>query len=137
MVYNHLGRTENLIAATVSSLRDVENDLIGLMRVMPHANRLVPVRIERLTNILGGFDTVAVEQLNQLLQGDGYTLMQGRRSRRAISRHGALQIVEHGQQVANEGFFFCRCGLSGVAPGALFKIIKVSGETQILVFLFR
>jgi hypothetical protein len=56
------GRTKQLIAATVTTLGDFDDRLIRLKRVMSNGNRLVPVRIERHTNVSFRLDAVMVEQ---------------------------------------------------------------------------
>jgi hypothetical protein len=56
------GRTKQLIAATVTTLGDFEDGLIRLEWVIPNGNRLVPVRIERHTNVSFGLNAVMVEQ---------------------------------------------------------------------------
>ena len=135
-IYNDLGRTEDLIAEAVAAMRNFKNDLIGLVRIMPRTNRLVTVRIERQADVLDGLNTVAAEQLSQLLQRYSHTLMKGCRSRRVLGSQSELEIVEHRQQVADEGFFFRRSGQSGVPPGAFLEIFEVGGEPQIMILLF-
>ena len=76
IIYNNLGWTKHLIAAAVAALSNFEDDLIGLARVMPHRNGLVPVRIEGATQVLYGLDSVTVEQLAQLLQRHFHTVIQ-------------------------------------------------------------
>ena len=60
-VHNDLGRTKHFVAAAVAMLQDFEYDMIGLAAVLPHGNCLMPVRIERLTNVFDGLDPMTVE----------------------------------------------------------------------------
>ena len=135
IVHNDLGWTKDLIAATITTLSHFENDLIGLAWVVPHGNGLVPVRIEGPTHVLDGLDAVAVEQLAHLLQRHRHTLMRWLGGNRLLGSQGAFEIVENKQQVADECFLF-RCGLlAGIAPAPLLEILKVGGETQVIVLL--
>jgi hypothetical protein len=49
IIHNDLGRTKDLIAAAVASLSHFQDDPIGLARVVPHVDGLVPARIKRPT----------------------------------------------------------------------------------------
>ena len=135
IIHNDLGRTKDLIAAAVAALGDFEDDLIGLAWVMPHGNRLVPVGIEGPTQVLDGLDAVAVEQLAQLLQRHPHTLMQRFGGNGLRGSQGTFEIVENGQQVADECFLFRRGLLLGISPGALFEIVEVGGEAQVILLL--
>jgi len=135
IIYNDLGRSKDFVAAAVATLGDFEHDMIGLAWVMPHGNSLVPVGIEGPPNVLDGLDTVTLEQQAQLLQRHFHTLMQWLGGNGLLGSQGAFEIVENGQQVADEGFFFSR-GLSlGISPGALFEVVEVRGEAQVIVLL--
>jgi hypothetical protein len=67
IIYNDSGWTKDRIAAAVTTLRHFEDDPIGLARVVPHGNSLVPAGIEGLSQVLDGLDAMAVEQLAHLL----------------------------------------------------------------------
>ena len=135
IIHNDLGWTKDLIAAAVATLSDFEDDLIGLAWVVPHGNSLVPVGIEGPTHVLDGLDAVAVEQLAHLLQRHRHTLMQWLGGNGLLGSQGAFEIVENGQQVADECFLFRRGLLLGISPGALLEIVKVGGEAQVIVLL--
>ncbi len=47
----------------------------------------------------------------------------------------AFEIVEDGQQVANERFLCCRSAFLEIAPGALSKVVEVRGKAKIIVLL--
>ena len=102
---------------------------------MPHRDRLVSVRVERLAQCLDGFDAVALKQPAQLLQRHLHALMQLRRRSSTLTSHGAFEDVENGQQILDEGFLFRRRLLLRIAPGALAEIIEVRGQTQIVILL--
>jgi len=135
VVHNDLGRTKDLIAAPVATLGDFEDDMIGLAGVVPHKDGIVPVGIERPPHVFDGLDAVAVEQLAHLLQRHPHTLMQWFGGNRLLGSQGAFQIVENGQQVADECVLFRRGLLVGISPGALLEIVKVGGEAQVSVLL--
>ncbi len=135
IIHNDLGWTKDRIAAAVATLSNFEDGLIGLAWVTPHENSLVPAGIEGPTHVLDGLDTVAVEQLAHLLQRHRRTLMRWLGGNGLLGSQGAFEIVENRQQVADECFLF-RCGLlAGIAPGPLLEIVKVGGETQVIVLL--
>jgi hypothetical protein len=67
IIYNDLGWTKDLIAAAVATLKNFEDDLIGLAWVVPYGNSFVPVGIEGSPHVFDCLDAVAVEQLAHLL----------------------------------------------------------------------
>ena len=133
IIHNDLGWTKDLIAAAVATLSNFEDDLIGLAGVVSYRNGLVPVRIEGPTYVLDGLDAVAEEQLAHLLQRHLHTLMQWFGGSASLGSEDAFEIVENGQQVADECFLFRRGLLVGISAGALLEIVKVGGETQVIV----
>ena len=135
IIHNDLGRTKNFVAATVATLSNFEDDLIGLAAVMPHGNGLMPVGIEGPPNVLDNRDAVVLEQLAHLLQRHCHTLTQLLEGTGLPGRQSTFEIVENGQQVGNESFFLRSGLLLGIAPGALFEVVKVSGEAEIIVLL--
>jgi hypothetical protein len=135
IIYNDLGWTKDLIAAAVATLNNFEEDLIGLAWVIPHGNSLVPVGIEGPPHVFDGLDAVTVEQLDHLLQRHRHTLMQWLGGDGLLGSQGAFEIVENGQQVADECFLFRRGLLVGISLGALLEIVKVGGEAQVIVLL--
>ena len=52
-----------------------------------------------------------------------------------IGGQGAFEIVENGQQIADEGLLFGRGLLLGIAPGALSEVVEVGGEPKVFVLL--
>jgi len=124
-----------MIATAVATAGDFQNDLIGLAGVMPDGNSLVPVGIKGPTNILDGLNAMAVEQLPQLLQRHRHALTQVCGGCGLFGSQGAFEIVEKGQQVADECFFLRRGLLLGIPPGALLEIVKVGRETQVIFLL--
>ena len=135
IIHNDLGRTKDRIAAAVATLSHFENGPIGPAWVVPHGNSLVPVGIEGPPQVLDGLDAVAVEQLAHLLQRHRHTLMQWLGGNGLLGSQGAFEIVENGQQVADECFLFHRGLLGGISPGPLLEIVKVGGEAQVSVLL--
>ena len=109
--------------------------MIGLPRVVPHRKGLVPVGIESHSNVRSGFYAVLIEQSAQLLKRHLDTLMQLRGRSGLLAGKGAFEVVENGQEFADEGFLFRRSLLLGIAPGALSEIIEVGGKTQVIVLL--
>ena len=81
----------------LATLKNFEDDLIGLAWVVPHGNSLVSVGIKGPTDILDGLDAVAVEKLAQLLQRHRQTLMQWLGGNGLLGSYGAFEIVENGQ----------------------------------------
>jgi hypothetical protein len=135
IIYNDLGWTKNLIAATVATLNNFEDDLVGLVWVVPHGNSLVPKGIEGPPHVLDGLDAVMVEQLAHLLQRHRQTLMQWLRGNELLGSQGTFEIVENWQQIADECFLFRRGLLAGISLGALSEIFKIGGEAQVIVLL--
>ncbi len=135
VIHHDLGRTKDCIATAVATLSYFEDGPIGPAWVVPYGNSLVPVGIEGASQILDGLDAVAMEQLAHLLQRHHHTLMQWLGGNGLLGSQDAFEIVENGQQVADECFLF-RCGLlAGIAPCPLLEIVKVGGETQVVALL--
>ena len=136
IIHNDLGRTKHFVAAAVAALGDFEDDVIGLAWVVPHGNRLVPVGIEGLADILDGLDAVAVEQLAQLLQRHRPRLdAMVRRKSDCSEARARSRLSRIGSKSRMKASFSRRGLLLGIAPGALFEIVEVGGETQVIVLL--
>ena len=135
VIHNDLGWTKDRIAAAVATPSHFEDGLIGLAWIAPHENSLVPAGIEGAPHVLDGLDAVAVEQLAHLLQHHRHTSMQWLGGNGLLESQGAFEIVENGQKLADECFLFRRGLLGGISPGALLEIVKVGGETQVIVLL--
>jgi hypothetical protein len=133
IIHNDLGWTKDLVAAAVATLCHLEDASIGPAWVAPHGDGLVPMGIEGPTYVLDDLNAVAVEQLAHLLQRYRHTLVQGLGRNRLLGSQSAFEIVENGQQVADEGVLFHRGLLVGIAPGTLLEIVKVGGEAPVIV----
>ena len=74
--------------------------------IMPLRDRFMLARIELLANALLGLDAVLADQLPQLLQRHLHPLMKLWRIGRGAGGKGAFQVVDDGQQFADERFLF-------------------------------
>jgi hypothetical protein len=61
IVHNDLGWAKHFVSAAVTALDDFEDDVIGLPRIVPYSDSLVPVRVERQAQCRDGLDAVALE----------------------------------------------------------------------------
>jgi hypothetical protein len=75
VVDHHFGGSNYFIPATVASLKNGENGVVRLSRIMALRKRFVLVRVERFADDLITLDSVLAEQLLELLQRHLDTLM--------------------------------------------------------------
>ena len=132
VVHDDHGWAKELIAAGVAALSLCEDNLIGLVWIMANGNGFVPVGVERLTDTLDGLNAVALEQPPQLLQRQCHPLMQRIGGIGMPTSQGAFEIVHRRQQFADKRFLLRRSLLLGIAPGALYEVIEISGEAQMI-----
>jgi hypothetical protein len=94
VIHNDLGRSKDLIAAAVTTLRNLKNNLIRLEWIMPHGNGFVQVRIKGQASDFDGLDAIVAQQPAQLVQRHRHTLTQCLRVSGMLGSQGAFEVVE-------------------------------------------
>jgi hypothetical protein len=74
-INHNFGRAKDFVAPPVTTLEHLKDRLVGLGRIVPLRNRLMPVRIERLAHNLLGLNAMLAKQQAQLLQRHFHALM--------------------------------------------------------------
>jgi hypothetical protein len=109
--------------------------MIGLRGVVAHGDGLVIMRVEWLSEALFGFDTVATQELGELLEGHFHALSKLFRRGRDVATERAFKVVNDRQQFADESFLLCHRTSLCLPRGSLAEIVEVGGQAQVAVLL--
>jgi hypothetical protein len=135
VIHHDFGRAQNLRPAPVTTLKHIKNRVVCLGRIMPLGNGFMLMRIKRLADNLIAYNPVPAEQQTQLLQGHFHPLAKLLGTGGCTGGQRPFEIVNHGQQLGNEGFLLGRSPALTFPPAAPPEILKVRRQSQMHILL--